>query len=152
MKKRIFQTNNDWTPLILRILLGIVVLHHGAQKSLGWFDGYGFAGTMEFFTKTVGIPWIVGLLVILLETIGAIAIIAGAAIRPLAIAYTLLAMSIVYTSHLQNGFFMNWEGTQAGEGYEFFVLWVAISVSLIISGAGKYSIDKVLISKDNASV
>ena len=39
------------------------------------------------------------------------------------------------------GFFMNWFGQQAGESYEYFLLWIAISASLVISGGGRYSVD-----------
>jgi putative oxidoreductase len=144
MKNRLFQTSNDWTPFILRVLLGIVVFPHGAQKLMGWFGGYGFEGTMGFFTGTVGLPWIVGFLVIILESIGAIALMVGLATRIFAIGYTVLAIGIVLSTHIQHGFFMNWFGNQAGEGYEYFLLWIAISVSLIISGGGKFSIDREL--------
>jgi len=147
MKNKIFQTNSDWTPFVLRVFLGLVVFPHGAQKLFGWFDGYGFNGTMGFFTDTIGLPWIISFLVIILESIGAIAFITGVATRLIAISYTFVAFGIVFTSHIQNGFFMNWSGNQAGEGYEYFLLWIGMSIALIISGAGKYSIDKKIIKK-----
>ena len=67
MKATIFNTNNSWSPTILRILLGLVLLGHGTQKLLGWFGGYGFEGTMSFFTQTVGLPWVISFLVIIIE-------------------------------------------------------------------------------------
>jgi putative oxidoreductase len=148
MKKIIFQTGNEWAPLILRVLLGLIIFAHGSQKLLGWWGGYGFTGTMNFFTQTVGLPSIIAFLVIILESIGSIALIAGFATRILAVSYTFLAIGIVFTSHIQNGFFMNWFGNQKGEGYEYFILWVAISTALLFLGSGKYSIDKNIVLKD----
>ena len=145
MKNIIFKTGNDWAPLILRVLLGLVVFPHGAQKLLGWFGGYGFSGTMDFFTQSVGLPWIVGFMVIVLEFVGSVALISGVATRLFAMTFMILAFGIMFTSHIQNGFFMNWLGNQAGEGFEYFLLWIAISVSLIITGSGKYSIDREFI-------
>jgi len=142
MKKLIFHTTYAVTPLILRVTLGIVILAHGVQKLFGWFGGYGFQGTMGYFTEHVGLPWIIGLLVIVLETAGAIALILGFATRLIAVSMSILAIGIALSVHVQNGFFMNWGNTQPGEGYEFFLLWLAMSVSLIFSGAGMFSVDR----------
>lgn len=144
MKNRIFNTSESFAPLAIRIMLGIVIFPHGAQKLFGWFGGYGFSGTMEFFTNTMGLPWLIGFLIILIESIGAIALIAGLATRIMAIFYSILALGIVFTSHIQYGFFMNWFGNQQGEGYEYFILWIGMALSLIITGAGKYSMDRKL--------
>jgi putative oxidoreductase len=144
MKRMIFKSDNLLTGSIQRIILALVVFPHGAQKLFGWFGGYGFAGTMRFFTETVGLPWVVGLMVILLESVGAVALLIGAATRLVAVCYTVLAISIIFTSHIQNGFFMNWFGNQAGEGFEYFVLWLGISGSLVVSGGGKYAVDNLL--------
>jgi len=150
MKNKILNTSESLAPLAIRVMLGIVVFPHGAQKLFGWFGGYGFSGTMGFFTDTMGLPWLIGFLVVLLESIGAIALIAGLATRIMAVSYLLLACGIVFTSHIQHGFFMNWFGNQQGEGYEYFILWIGMVISLVITGAGKYSIDGKFISK-NAS-
>ncbi len=147
MKTAIFKTTHSIAPLIIRIFLGIVVFPHGAQKLLGWFGGYGFSGTMGYFTDTVGLPWIVGFLVIILESIGALALIAGLATRALAVSFLLLALGIVFTSHIEHGFFMNWFGNQQGEGYEYFLLWIGMAASLAITGGGAYSIDHLLARK-----
>lgn len=142
MKNKIFKTSDSYIGLILRATLAIVVFPHGAQKLFGWSGGYGFSGTMGFFTETVGLPWIIGFLVIVLESIGATALIAGFATRIVAFSYILLALGITFTSHFENGFFMNWFGNQAGEGYEYFILWIGIAIALTIIGGGKYSIDR----------
>ncbi|MGZ3838601.1 MAG: DoxX family protein [Flavisolibacter sp.] len=144
MKAGIFNTNSNWSPTILRIILGLTLLGHGTQKLLGWFGGYGFDGTMGFFTRTVGLPWIIGLLVIIIEFFGSISLILGLATRPWSLSMVILFIGIIYTSHLQNGFFMNWFGDKKGEGYEFFLLAIAISISLVFTGGGKYSLDHLL--------
>ena len=68
---------DSWAMIVLRVVLGIVVFPHGAQKLMGWFGGYGFAGSMNYFTDTVGLPWLVGFVVIMLEFFGAIVLIIG---------------------------------------------------------------------------
>lgn len=150
MKTKWIQTTDSWSPLILRFILGMVIAAHGAQKFPGWFGGYGFSGTMAYFTDALGLPWIVGFTVILLETVGALLLIAGFATRILAIALFILATGIVFSSHVSNGFFMNWFGNQAGEGYEYFLFWMAMTVSLFISGGGKWSVDRYLQKKRQA--
>ena len=142
--KTLLNTENAWTPAILRVVLGSVVFAHGAQKLLGWFGGYGFEGTMAYFTQTVGLPWIVGFTVIILESLGAVILMAGFATRLLAVAFTGLGFGILFTVHAQHGFFMNWFGNQSGEGFEFFLLWLAISTSLILTGGGRLSVDRAL--------
>ncbi|HLO80135.1 MAG TPA: DoxX family protein [Chitinophagaceae bacterium] len=144
MKKLIFLTKNNWPPAILRILLGLVLFAHGSQKLLGWFGGYGFNGTMDFFTETMGLPWIIGLLVIIIEFFGSISLMFGFATRLWSGSMVILFIGILYSSHIQHGFFMNWLGNQKGEGYEFFLLAIAISASLIITGGGKYAVDGLL--------
>lgn len=152
MKKLIFNTNgNNLAATFSRIALGVVLFAHGSQKLLGWFGGFGFDGTMGFFTDTVGIPWIVGFLVIIIEFFGSLSIILGFATRLWSFAVFVLTIGIIQTVHLQHGFFMNWMGDQKGEGIEFFLLLLALAVSLVISGAGKFSIDSVIASKPKKS-
>ncbi len=148
MKDKIFNTSDSLAPLAIRLVLGLVVFPHGAQKLFGWFGGYGFTGTMGFFTETIGLPWVIGFLIIVLESIGAIALIAGVVTRLIAASYIVLALGILFTSHIQHGFFMNWLGNQQGEGYEYFLLWIAMAISLVITGSGIYSVDKNLITKN----
>jgi putative oxidoreductase len=143
--KATFLTNaHSLAFLAARVFLGIVVFPHGAQKLLGWFGGYGFEGSMQYFTGTVGLPWIVGLGVILLESFGALALIAGLGTRLLAGAYGLLALGITLTTRVQYGFFMNWFGNQPGEGYEYFLLWLGLAASLALTGGGKYALDALI--------
>ena len=139
--KKIFATNENSSATIIRIVLGLILLPHGAQKLLGWFGGYGFNGTMGFLTGSVGLPWVIGFLVIIIEFFGALALIFGFATRIVSIGLIALFAGIVFTGHLDHGFFMNWNGKQKGEGYEYHLLVIGMALSLLVSGAGKWSAD-----------
>ena len=52
----VFATNTDSAATVARLALGLMILPHGLQKAFGLFGGYGFEGTMGFFTGTLGIP------------------------------------------------------------------------------------------------
>lgn len=145
MKQKLFNTSDSWTMTIIRSILGLVIFPHGAQKLLGWFGGYGFNGTMNFFTETVGLPWIIGFLVIMIEFFGSLALIVGFGTRIIAASYIALAIGIMFTSHIQNGFFINWYGNQAGEGFEYFILWIGMAIPLFLDGGGKYAADRLLL-------
>ncbi|MCW5923329.1 MAG: DoxX family protein [Saprospiraceae bacterium] len=134
-------SGNDWTGLILRLTVGLIIFPHGAQKLLGWFGGDGFSGTMDYFTGTVHLPWLLGLLVILLEFFGSLLIVAGLGSRILGAAMIVLMLGIIFTSHLQYGFFMNWSGDKPDEGYEFHLLVIGLCTGLISNGSGRYSLD-----------
>jgi putative oxidoreductase len=140
MKTLIFKTRHSGSPLFLRVFLALVLFPHGAQKLLGWFGGYGFSGTMQYFTDTVGLPWLIGFLVILIEFLAPIALIVGFATRLWSLAVFFLFLGIMITAHADY-FFMNWFGSQPTEGAEYFLLILGMSLSLTVSGAGKFSID-----------
>lgn len=142
--KTFFQTDDTWTGLVLRITLGLVMFPHGAQKLLGWYGGFGFSGTMGFFTETMHLPWIVAFLVIIGESFGSMALLLGVLTRFTATSFIVIMLGAITTSHFQNGFFMNWFGKQTGEGYEYHLLVIGISLALLITGAGKWSVDKVV--------
>lgn len=148
MKNLLFSTNNNWQPVLLRIMLGLIFFVHGSQKALGWFGGYGFEGTMGYFTTDAGLPWIVGFLVIVIEFIGGICLLFGFLTRLWSVALIALVIGIVAKVHWQNGFFMNWEGNQKGEGFEFFLLVLAMALILVFTGAGKLSIDRLLLKQN----
>lgn len=145
--KKIFQTNENTTATIIRIVLGAILFPHGAQKLLGWFGGYGFNGTMGFLTGTAGLPWLIAFLVIAIEFFGALALLFGFATRIIAIGIIVLFSGIIFTSHLSNGFFMNWSGQLQGEGYEYHLLVIGMAIALLINGAGKWSVDYALQKK-----
>jgi putative oxidoreductase len=145
--RQLFQTDDSWAGLILRLTLGLVMFPHGAQKLLGWYGGFGFAGTMGFFTETMHLPWIVAFLVIVGESFGSIALLLGLLTRFTAASFIVIMLGAVTTSHLPNGFFMNWFGKQQGEGYEYHLLVIGIAVALLVTGAGRWSADRIITEK-----
>lgn len=148
--KRIIATNaSNTTALIARLALGITLFPHGAQKLLGLFGGYGFSGTMGFLTTQAGLPYTIALLVILIEFFGSLFIIFGLLTRVASFGVIALFIGVVLTSHLQNGFFMNWTAAQKGEGIEYFILLFGLAIILLISGGGKASIDSSLAKNED---
>jgi putative oxidoreductase len=139
--KALFQTDDGWAGLILRLTLGFVMFPHGAQKLLGWFGGFGFDGTMGFFTQKMGLPWLISLLIIIGESFGSLALLAGLLTRFTAASLAVIMFGAITLVHLPHGFFMNWFGQQKGEGFEYHLLVIGIAAALLVTGGGKWSID-----------
>ena len=140
--KALFQTDESWTGLILRLTLGMVMFPHGAQKLLGWYGGFGFSGTIGFFTDTMHLPWLIAFLVIIGESFGSVALLLGFLTRFTAASLAAIMVGAIVTTHIPHGFFMNWFGKQQGEGYEYHLLVIGIAVALLVTGAGRWSIDR----------
>lgn len=143
MLHKLMKTGEDWSSLILRLTLGVVMVPHGAQKLFGWFGGGGVSGTAGFF-ESVGIPGALVYLVILAEFFGGLALIVGLLSRVWAVAIAAVMMGAIFTVHASNGFFMNWFGNQTGEGFEFHLVAIAIALALAIRGSGALSVDRAL--------
>jgi len=144
MKNKIFNTTNDWTGLVTRLSIGLILFPHGAQQMLGIFGGYGFTGTMGFLTSTLHLPPLIAFMVITIEFLGSICLITGFASRVWSIAIVVIFIGTIFTAHIDNGFFMNWYGTQKGEGFEYALLVIGLSIATLINGSGKYSIDQIV--------
>lgn len=142
--KQLLSTNNNTGIGIIRMMLGIVLFPHGAQKLLGWFGGYGFDGTMGYLTGSVGLPYLLALMVILIEFFGALLLIFGVFSRVVAIGVVALFTGIVFSAHSGNGFFMNWAGSQKGEGFEYHLLVIGMALAVLVNGAGRFSIDGLI--------
>jgi len=142
MLSKLFKTDADWVSTILRVVLGIVLFAHGAQKMLGWFGGYGFSGTMGFFTNMMGIPAPLAFLAIVAEFFGGLGLIFGLLSRIAAFGIGVNMLVAIATVHRHFGFFTNWSGTQKGEGFEFHLLVIAIVLAIIVRGAGALSLDR----------
>src|SRR3954471_23694656 len=120
--KFLFRTNNSFAPTLARLTLGIVMFPHGAQKVLGWFGGYGFSGTLHFFTDQMHIPAVFAVLAIAAEFFGSLGLITGFLSRIAALGIAVNMIVAVKMVHAANGFFINWFGNQKGEGYEYHIL------------------------------
>lgn len=147
MLKKIIATEDDTALLVLRLLLGIVFFPHGMQKVFGWFGGPGFGGAMDSFTVKMGIPAFFAFLAILAESAGSLGLITGFLTRIAAFGITCNMVVAVAMIHWKNGFFMNWFGKQKGEGYEYHILVVAITLALMIKGGGRWSVDRYITRK-----
>ena len=135
MNKIIETDVNNWPAFIARLALGLTIFPHGAQKLLGWFGGYGFNGTMGFFTTQMHIPYIVGLFVILIEFFGSLFLIFGFLSRLAALGLIGIYIGAIALVHGANGFFMNWNMVaNQGEGWEYFILLFALAIIVLIKG------------------
>lgn len=142
--RRLFATSNDWSGLIARLAIGVVIFPHGAQKLFGWWNGFGFSSSMDFFTQTVGLPYFIGVLVILIEFFCPLLLVLGLATR-IAALLTFIVMAGIVLTVQDKYFFMNWFGTQTGEGMEFFFLAMGLCLVLVLDGGGKLSADRRII-------
>lgn len=147
MLKTLLRTNDTLGPVLIRVALGGVIFAHGAQKALGWFGGGGWNGSVGFFTTQLGVPAFIAALVILGEFLGGIGVVTGTLTRIAAAGIAIIMAGAVVMVHLPNGFFMNWYGTQAGEGFEYGILAITMALSLVITGAGRFSVDRVFAAR-----
>jgi len=129
--------------LVLRLTLAVVIFPHGAQKVLGWFSGHGVKSTLKFFTDS-GMPAVLALLAIAAEFLGPLGLAAGLLTRVAAFGILCVMLVAIITVHWPHGFFMNWEGNQKGEGFEYHLLALGVAIALIIMGGGAWSIDGAL--------
>ena len=143
MVKRLMGTSNDLSLTTLRVVLGVVFFAHGAQRMLGWFGGEGFQASMGGYAH-MGIPVPAALLIIGAQFFGGLGLIVGLFTRIASLAVAGLMIGAIFMVHLQNGFFMNWMGTQKGEGIEFHLLALAMAAALLLRGAGAFSVDRAL--------
>jgi putative oxidoreductase len=141
---KLLKTTDDYALTLARLVLGIVFFAHGAQKALGWFGGYGFTATMQLFTQKMGLPASVAFLAIMAEFLGSLGLIFGALTRIAAFGIFCVMLVAVLMVHLSSGLFMNWAGTQKGEGFEYHLLAMALAAVLMLRGAGPMSVDHAL--------
>jgi putative oxidoreductase len=145
--RKLLATVNDYTLTLMRLVLGVVFFLHGSQKMLGWFGGFGFSGTMNFFTSQLHIPAVFAVLAICAEFFGGLGLIVGFLARIAAFGIAVNMLMAICMVHFPNGLFMNWYGNQKGEGYEYHLLALALAIPIIIRGAGAFSVDGALAAK-----
>ncbi|NIQ01242.1 MAG: DoxX family membrane protein [Nitrospinaceae bacterium] len=145
--KTFFHTEDSTTHLIIRLVLGGVIFLHGSQKLFGWFGGHGFGGTMGFFTEQMGMPAVIAFLVIIGESLGALGLIVGFLTRLSAAGIACIMLGAIAMVHWNNGVFMNWQGQQAGEGFEYHLLALGLAAPLILYGGGKFAMDQIIEKK-----
>ena len=146
MFRKLMTTTDDFSLTVLRLGLGVVFFAHGSQKALGWFGGFGFSGTMGFFTHMMHIPAPFAFLAICAEFLGGIGLILGFLGRIAAFGIACNMVVAVLMVHRQFGFFANWNGSQKGEGIEYHLLAIVIALAIMIKGSGALSVDRSLSS------
>jgi len=144
MLRKLLVTDDNTATVILRLVLGVVFFAHGSQKMLGWFGGYGFSGTMAYFTGPAHIPALFAFLAIAAEFFGGLGLMFGFLTRIAAFGISVNMLVAIATVHGAAGFFMNWTGTQKGEGFEYHLLVLAMTAFLMIRGAGAFSLDRAI--------
>ncbi|HEX6201692.1 MAG TPA: DoxX family protein [Thermoanaerobaculia bacterium] len=153
MANRFLATDDSLAAFLARLALGIVIFPHGAQKLLGWFGGPGFNGTLDFFAQAFGVPAMLTMLVILAEFFGGLGLVFGLLTRLSAIGVGLVMLgAVVLGGHLENGFFMNWTGQQAGEGFEFHLLAIGLVLVVLALGGGRWSVDRAITRRKRGTV
>lgn len=135
--KRVTHTQAGFGLTVLRIVAGLTFAAHGAQKLFGWFGGYGLEGVGQWM-ESIGLTpgYLMALMAGSAEFFGGLALILGLLVRPAAAMLAVTMLVAIVTVHLANGFFMS------NNGYEFALALLAISIALVIEGAGKLSLDK----------
>ncbi len=148
MFKKFFATDKSFSTTILRVMLGVVMFPHGAQKLLGWFGGRGYEATVKGFTNgNMHLPELLAVLIVLTESVGALALVIGFFTRLVALAITVDMACAIILVHMKIGFFMNWSGTAKGEGFEYHLLMIAIGLAVMIKGGGLWSVDGAIAKK-----
>jgi putative oxidoreductase len=143
LARRLVATTADAGPAIARLSLAALLFPHGAQHALGWFGGYGFRGTHAWMTHTLGFPAPLAALAIIVELLAPIALVVGAGGRLAALGLVGLMVGAIST-HLPNGFFMNWFGSLPGgqEGFEYHLAVIALCAVVVVKGSGALSLDR----------
>ena len=137
-------TDGDWVIAIVRIVLGVVFFAHGAQKALGWFGGTGLQSTMRVFREQLHIPAPLALLSVAAEFLGGLGLIVGFLSRIAALGIAAVMIVALIAVHGKYGFFMNWYGEKKGHGIEYHILVLALALTVMIKGAGAFSLDQIL--------
>lgn len=142
MSARLFDAPPRPALAIARVTLGAVLLPHGLQHALGWLGGYGFHGTLAWMTATLGFPAPLAALAIGTELVAPLLLLLGLVGRAAAAGIVGLMLGAAST-HLANGFFMNWFGAlpAGAEGFEYHLIVIALALTVLLEGSGALSID-----------
>jgi putative oxidoreductase len=144
----LIDTDSDWVFMIVRVVLGVVLFAHGAQKLLGWFGGPGLSATLRTFRDQLRIPVPLACLAIAAEFFGGLGLIVGFLTRIAALGVAITMAVAMVTVHLKYGLFMNWFGEKQGHGFEYHLVVITLAVVVMVRGAGAFSLDSALSHHD----
>ena len=137
--KALFATRAGFGLSVVRILVGVIFMAHGAQKLFGLFGGYGLEGTGQWM-ESIGLTpgYLMALLSGSAEFFGGLALVVGLLARPAALALTVTLVVAIFSVHIGNGLFMS------NNGYEFALALMAGTLAVLIEGAGRLSLDRLI--------
>ncbi len=134
-----------WAPVAIRLGLAVIFIAHGGQKLFGIWGGPGLQTTIEAFERSLGVPSYLTLIVVGTEFFGGLTVLVGFFTRLAAAGLAINMVAAIIKVHLMNGFFLNWSITPGkGHGYEFNFALLAMSIALLLSGPGKFALDRML--------
>ncbi|SHK82902.1 putative oxidoreductase [Marinobacter antarcticus] len=138
----LFNSNGGYAALILRVPVGLILAAHGAQKLFGWFGGYGLEGTGQWMAS-IGLEpgYLMALMAGGAEFFGGLALLLGLLTRPAALVVAFAMLIAIFAVHIGNGLFM------ANNGYEYALTLFVVSSALVVQGAGRFALDKVLLER-----
>jgi putative oxidoreductase len=140
--KSLFNTRAGYGITILRILVGIIFMAHGSQKLFGMFGGYGLEGTGQYMASLGLNPgYLMALLSGSAEFFGGLALFLGLLVRPAAVVLIVMLVVAILSVHIHNGLFM------ANNGYEFGLALLGAAIAVLVEGAGRVSLDRVIATK-----
>ncbi len=137
--KIITKSEQLFASLPLRLVAGLIFTAHGAQKLFAWFGGYGLDATGQWL-ESIGLApgYALAVMAGSAEFFGGILLIVGLLTRPTSAVLAITMLVAMFSVHIDNGLFMS------NNGYEFSLALLAISVSLLLNGAGKWSLDNLI--------
>lgn len=144
MLTRMLGTEGDWVITIVRIILGVVFFAHGAQLALGWFGGAGLQGTVRVFRDQLRIPAPLALLSVAAEFLGGLGLVVGLLSRIAALGIAVVMIVALLAVHRKFGFFMNWYGNKQGNGIEYHILVLDLTLVVMVKGGGAFSLDQII--------
>jgi putative oxidoreductase len=140
--QKLIATGNSLAFLPLRLVLGVTLAAHGAQKLFGWFEGSGLAATGSFFQENLGL--VPGVLWAFNagagQFVGGILLAVGFLTR-IGAGLNVITMGVAVGLVHRHAFFAS------DNGMEFPLILMAASLTLLISGGGAVSIDRMLVAK-----
>ena len=130
---------------LLRVPLGLIFMAHGSQKLFGVFGGAGVSATLNTFEEKMGIPPLFTILAMIAEFGGGLGVLAGCLTRLSALGIATVMTVAIYRVHLANGFFLNLSCLPGrGQGIEYNIALLGMALSLVLTGGGKWSVDRML--------
>lgn len=139
LARALFNSTGGYAALVLRVPIGLILAAHGAQKLFGWFGGSGLEGTGQWMASIGLAPgYLMALLAGSAEFFGGLALVLGLLTRPAAVVVAFTLLVAMFSVHIGNGLFMS------NNGYEYALTLLAGTLSLLIQGAGRFSLDQLL--------